>query len=158
MIVRDIATGEEYKVQILRVKNTELKKVKKKDGWNFDWSLESKYEVYKLVLENMNEPPGLISLADGMDDNYIEVMHLEAAPQNIGKNKKYDFVAGILMAHSCQLSFDRGYEGWVTFESKTTLKKHYAKAYGAKDTGMRCMYINTPAAHKLVANYLYPKI
>lgn len=158
MIVRDVMTGKEHRVQMLRVKNPDLKKVKKKDGWKFDWSLESKYEVYKVVLENKEaEFLGLISLIDGIDGNYIEIMHLEAAPYNVGKNKKYDFVAGILMAYACQLSFDRGHEGWVAFESKTALKEHYVKAYGAKDTGMRCLYIDTSAAHKLIGNYLYPE-
>lgn len=158
MIVRDTATGTEHRVLVLRVKKPELKIVRKKDGWNFDWNLEGKYEVYKVVFESdETELLGLISLIDGIDGNYVEIMHLEAAPCNIGTNKKFDFVAGILMAHACQLSFERGYEGWVAFESKTILKKHYAKAYGAQDTGMRCMFISTPAASKLIDNYLYPE-
>ena len=52
MIVKDTATGKEHRVLVLGVKKPELKKVRKKDGWNFDWNLEGKYEVYKVVFES----------------------------------------------------------------------------------------------------------
>ena len=49
-------------------------------------------------------------------------MHLvESAPFNKGKSKAYSGVPGNLVAFACRLSFQRGYEGNVSFISKRNL-------------------------------------
>ena len=46
-------------------------------------------------------------------------MHLlENAPFNVGRNKMYEGVMGNLVAHACKLSFQRGYDGVVSFKLK----------------------------------------
>jgi hypothetical protein len=59
-------------------------------------------------------------------------MHLiESAPQNFGFNKQYFGVAANLVAFTCKLSFELGFEGFVAFWAKTKLIDHYQKTLKA---------------------------
>ena len=60
---------------------------------------------------------------------------LESAPFNRGKNKVYEGVAGNLVAHACKVSFQHGFEGYVSFTAKTKLIDHYTKTLGAIQFG-----------------------
>ena len=67
---------------------------------------------------------------------------VEVAPRNRGKDKKYDLVAGCLIAFACRLSFVLGqgdYKGWLAFEVLEQDKKEelklmalYSSKYKAK--------------------------
>lgn len=81
-------------------------------------------------------------------------MHLvESAPFNIGKTKIYAGVPGNLVAFACKLSFQRGYEGNVSFLSKSQLVQHYIDTLGALHYGGRVMIIETEAALRLINKY-----
>jgi len=81
---------------------------------------------------------------------------LESAPFNIGKNKLYEGVSGNLVAFACKLSFQRGGEGYVSFESKTKLIDHYVNSLGANHYGGNLMLIDSMAAKRLVDKYFKP--
>lgn len=52
-------------------------------------------------------------------------MHLvESAKFNKGKSKVYIGVPGNLVAFACKVSFDKGHEGFVAFDSKSVLIEH----------------------------------
>ncbi len=96
---------------------------------------------------------GLISL-EARPDNVF--MHLvESANFNKGSGKVYLGVLGNLVAFACRWSFELGYEGFVSFDSKTTLKTHCKKILGAQELGGLGMYLGTSAATILVKKY-YP--
>lgn len=78
---------------------------------------------------------------------------LESAPFNRGKNKLYEGVAGNLVAYACKVSFQNGFEGYLSFTAKTKLIDHYAKTLGAYHFGGYLMIINTIAANKLIDQY-----
>lgn len=81
-------------------------------------------------------------------------MHLvESAPFNKGKPKVYAGVPGNLVAFACRLSFQRGFEGNVSFVSKTQLIEHYMKTLGAMHFGGHIMIIDTSAALRLINKY-----
>ena len=63
---------------------------------------------------------------------------LESAPFNIGKKKLYEGVVGKLVAYSCKISYQQGFDGYVAFTSKTKLTKHYEETLGA------VTYIHSP--------------
>ena len=65
----------------------------------------------------------------------------------------YSGVAGNLVAFPCKLSFQRGYNGNVSFLSKTQLVEHYEKTLGAFHFGGRVMIIETESALKLINKY-----
>lgn len=81
-------------------------------------------------------------------------MHLiESAPFNLGKNKVYIGVPENLVAFACKISFHRGFEGYISFMSKTQLIEHNEKTLGAVNAGGHLMIINTDAALKLINKY-----
>lgn len=81
-------------------------------------------------------------------------MHLiESAKFNKGKNKIYAGVPGNLVAFACQMSFDRGYAGFLAFDAKTSLIKHYQDTLYATHFRGTKMFIETPAALRLINQY-----
>lgn len=78
---------------------------------------------------------------------------LESAPFNRGSDKLYEGVAGNLVAFACKLSFQRGCEGYVAFDSKTNLITHYQKTLGANHVGGHRMVIDSIAATMLMNKY-----
>ena len=105
----------------------DLKQVTKKNGWPFNWKSEldaPDREVYKLTIQgNPNIIQGLISLSIDVDHIYMHL--IESALFNKGKTKVYLGVPGNLVAYACRLSFQRGFDGFVSFHSKTKLIDHY---------------------------------
>jgi len=78
---------------------------------------------------------------------------IESAKFNKGKNKLYRGVAGNLVAFACKLSFEKGYDGIVSFISKTQLIGHYEQTLGAKLFGGNRMFIDTREALILTTKY-----
>ena len=109
----------------------------KKDGWRFNWRGLSKVEDGQTyILRTLNSPnqiEGALCLRFVYNVLIMDV--LELAPHNIGqKNKRYDYVAGCLIAFGCRESFktEGNYKGFLTFVSKTNLIKWYAQKYRAE--------------------------
>jgi hypothetical protein len=150
--------GDSFRTEISFVTKTDLKTITRSKGWLFDWKYEFNQidrEVYKLtILDNTDIVQGLISLAVKPDHVYMYL--LESAPFNIGKEKIYEGVPGNLVAFACKLSFQRGCEGFVSFESKTKLIDHYVNTLGAYHFGGQLMVIDTISARKLVDKYFKP--
>jgi hypothetical protein len=59
----------------------------------------------------------------------------------------------VLVAYSCKCSFDRGHEGFVAFDAKIVLIRHYQETLKAQHFGGRRMIIYPQAALKLVVQY-----
>jgi hypothetical protein len=153
--IENIVTGDSFQTEISLVSNFDLKAITKKNNWLFNWRLEHKSperEVYKLtILGNRNIIQGLISLEVKSDHVYMHLV--ENAPFNKGKTKIYAGVAGNLVAFACRLSFQRGYQGNISFLSKSQLVEHYEKSLGAFHFGGRLMIIETRAALTLIDRY-----
>jgi hypothetical protein len=153
--IENVQTGDSFPTNITLLSATDLKSVTKKNGWQFDWKYELKLperEVYKLTIpNNISIIQGLISLEIKSDHIYMHLV--ESAPFNKGKSKVYSGVPGNLVAFACRLSFQRGFEGNVSFISKTQLIDHYIKTLGAFHFGGRLMIIETQAALKLIDKY-----
>jgi hypothetical protein len=110
--------------------------------------------VYKLTVRgNIDVIQGLASVSDYNDHFYLHLV--ESAPFNLGKNKLYEGVPGSLFAFTCKMSFDKGYQGFVSFTSKTKLIEHYTKSLGAIHVGGHKMVIFPEEADKLIKRY-YP--
>lgn len=151
-------SGDSFRTEISLVTKSDLKTITKSRGWLFNCKYEFNQpdrEVYKLtIINNPDIVQGLISLTVRPDHVYMFL--LESAPFNIGKDKLYEGVPGNLVAYACKLSFQRGGEGFVSFESKTKLIDHYVKTLGAYHFGGHLMVIDTIAAKRLVDKYFKP--
>lgn len=153
--LENLITGDNFPTDIFITDLNDFKSITKKGGWLFDWKSEFKMpdrDVYKLtIVNNQTVIQGLISLSVKADHVYMHL--IESAPFNKGKDKVYAGVPGNLVAFACKLSFQRGFEGYLSFLSKTNLINHYEKTLGATHVGGNIMIINTVAALKLINKY-----
>lgn len=150
--IENAISGEIFETLVLQI--TETKKIKKKD-WQFDWKSEindSSRLVYSLTtLTNQDILQGLISISDKGDHIFMNL--IESATFNKGKRKLYKGVAGNLIAFACKTSFEKGYNGIVSFVAKTQLIEYYTHSLGAKTFAGNRMFIDTNEAWTLTKNY-----
>jgi hypothetical protein len=153
--IQNTISGDSFPTDVSRLIKPDLKQIWKKNGWSFNWKSEfedNAREVYKLTIaNNPNIIQGLLSFTIQPDHIYMDL--LESAPFNRGRNKLYEGVAGNLVAYACKISFQQGYNGYVSFTSKTKLIDHYSKTLGAVQHGGQLMIINTIAANILIDKY-----
>lgn len=153
--IENVISGDSFHTDVTLVSVSDLKSITKKNGWVFDWKYELKQperEVYKLtIVNNTSIIQGVVSLEIRSSHVYMHL--IESAPFNKGKTKLYAGVPGNLVAFACRLSFQRGFEGNVSFFSKTQLIDHYVKTLGAFHVGGRVMIINEQAALILINKY-----
>ena len=152
--IKVVGTSRELTTEVIRVLSVQRKQTKKKQ-WGFNWHLELDQpgrEVYKLIaVEAPAIIHGLICLEDLHDHVFAHL--LESASFNRGRDKKHSGVPANLVAYACQLSFDKGYLGYVSFLPKSALVDHYSMTLGAKTLGNQRMMIDTLAAKRLVDAY-----
>ena len=153
--IENVNSGDSFPTEIALLSLEELKKITKKNGWSFNWKSEyikPKSEIYKLTISNNpNIIQGLVSFEIKTDHVFMNL--IESAPFNIGKNKTYLGVPGNLVAFVCKVSFQRGFNGFVSFIAKTQLIEHYEKSLGAYHFGGQLMIINNVAALNLIGKY-----
>ena len=151
--IENIKTGENFKTQILPFTTNDKGYIKSK--WHFNWTKEASNasrQTFKLVtFENPLIIHGLLSIEDKGDHIFMHL--LENAKFNIGKEKVYAGVAGNLVAFACKLAFEKKYDGFVSFISKTKLVTHYQESLGAKVFGGNRMYIDTFESLRLFKRY-----
>jgi hypothetical protein len=151
--------------RIIKAVNTPLPSIT--DGWRFNFKKHSKkagYETYVLVCE---ETPEIIegALIFQMKDAVEPYMaYIEIAPHNRGKSRKFEKVAGCLIAFACRQSFIHGkehFKGWLAFDVMEESKQDeiklmalYCAKYGALKFGETTMLIPPAAGEGLIREYL----
>jgi hypothetical protein len=150
MYVYDLIEKKNIKVQI-----TKLEQIEKSDllNFQFEWVEESSFDVYKLEIIRTNEILGLMSIAKIFEELRVEIRLLELSKSNMGKDKRYQRVAGILIAHACKESFYSGFYGFVSLIPKTRLIDHYKREYGFKQYGKH-LAVELESSERLMNKYL----
>jgi hypothetical protein len=152
--IENTTTGEVFDTEIVRVSRNNKRLLRKSD-WKFDWHVEledDSKEVFKLTTTNNPDIiQGLISIEDKTDHIFMHL--IESSKFNIGKNKIYLGVPGNLVAYACKTSMERGYEGFVAFDAKTVLIRHYQETLFATHFRGNRMFIDTRASTKLIFSY-----
>ncbi|RQO69393.1 hypothetical protein DBR43_15010 [Pedobacter sp. KBW06] len=143
---------EKQFVTIAKIDTIEISLINKTKQFDFNWNKEKLFNVYKLTVEENDEPIGLLSLDERSDDYALEIRLLASSKQNIGKSKKYSRIAGCLIAFACKEAFKRGFDGFVCLKPKTKLEAHYIKKYGFRSTKL---YLITEGENslKLIKEY-----
>jgi hypothetical protein len=162
MYIQDCRTQERIEVVVEYVSPKDLKLIKKNSAFNFDWDKYKNKELYKLRTVQDDKIQGLMCVVDHTDEftNAIEIELLELSEENIGKKKKFDRIAGVLIAFACMESLKRGHEGYIFLTPKTTLIKHYEEKYHLLFTGpignnpVGVMVAEERIARKLIKLYL----
>ena len=153
--IENVVTGDSFATEVSYLQKADLGQITKAKKWVFDWKKElglNDREVYKLTIQNNPKIiQGLVSIL--IENDHVYMPLIESAPFNKGRNKIYLGVPGNLIAYVCRLSFQKGFDGFIAFHSKTKLIEHYSKTLGAKHFGGLLMIIDTEAAKKLVDKY-----
>jgi hypothetical protein len=148
-------SGDSFPTDVHTISKADFKNIPMKNGWLFNWTKELKLNdriVFKLTIRNNPEIiQGLLSISDYNDHYYLHLV--ESAHFNLGKSKLYEGVPGNLFAFTCKTSWDKGYQGFVSFTSKTKLVEHYQKTLGATHVGGNKMIIFPQEALKLIRKY-----
>lgn len=162
MYIVDSRTEEKVEVDIQPVNSRDLKLIRSDPNFIFEWGKYKNKELYKLVVLSDDNIQGLICIVDHTDDfTYaIEIELLEVSNENVGKKKRFDRVAGLLIAFACRESLRRGHEGYMFLTPKTALIKHYIEKYHFLFTGpignnpVGLMVAEERIARKLIKEYL----
>jgi hypothetical protein len=119
-----------------------------KSRFYFNWKLEKGNDVYKLVLDD--EILGVMSFLQIENEDRLEISLLAVSKENRGKHKKYDRIAGNLIAFACRQAIQSyAIEGCVSLVPKTSLKRHYADLYGMVDAGRQLFLQGIPLLNML---------
>ena len=152
--IENAISRDSFKTEVLEVTTSDIRKLKMTD-WLFDWkaeAMQANKSIYKLVIvDNTEIIQGLISLQDRSDHVFMSL--IESNKFNKGAKKVYLGVPANLVAFACKLSFDKGYGGYVSFESKSRLMEHYQKSLGAHVLFGNIMAIDTRAARQPINQY-----
>lgn len=135
MEIVSLKTGESHGIEIIRVRAEDYKSIGKSRFW-FHWSEEMEFEVYKLRIKGTRDILGLISLEMHPRESRVEIRLLAVSKENRGRNKKYDRIAGNLIAFSCKKALTH-YGEWacISLMPKTLLLSHYQNKYGLIKAG-----------------------
>ncbi|MBS1516384.1 MAG: hypothetical protein JSS63_15235 [Bacteroidetes bacterium] len=145
-------TKKRLTAKIEKVRLIDFKKIEKSIRFSFDWNTELNNTVYSIRLENSPRILGLISIVDLGDS--IKINLIESSKENIGSSKKYERIAGCLLSFACKISFEKNYDGTVSLESKSKIKKHYIEKYNFLDCGS-FLYTDGVNSENLIKDYLY---
>jgi len=133
----------------------------KKDGWNFNWRTKIKTKNSTTYIIRLKSNPSKVQgvLCLKREGEMLIMDLVEIAPINIGKEKRYSYVAGCLIAFACQETFkmESSYKGFLSFESKTKLIKWYQKNYYAQVAMGQKMFIDPVGGERLIYEYLKRK-
>lgn len=138
------------------------------NNWRFNFASRlkelSNATAYVLVAANT---PNIIEgcmIFQWIDKVAPYIAFIEIAPHNRGDNKKYDYIAGCLIAFAFKQTFKskkEEYKGYLTFdvmeenqEDTEKLMKNYSTRYNAKRIGVTTMLIVDENGDKLVEKYL----
>lgn len=146
-------TGRQHQAIIELVENDDWKVIDRSKQFGFKWIKEKQNSVYKIRLELEEEVLGLISIEDIPKELRIHICLIEVNGLDLGRTKRYDHIAGCLLAFMCRLAFKKGYEGYVSLYSKTELSEYYQHKYGFKKFGNN-LYTELANSERLIQKYI----
>jgi hypothetical protein len=134
-------------------------------GWRFNFHKHSKRKDYRTFTLCTLETPTIIEgcvIINSCVKDEVYMAFVEVAPHNRGKDRKYEKVAGCLIAFACRQSFIEKKGGFVAFDvleddkaTEMKLMAMYSKKYGALQLeNSTTMLILPEGSEKLITDYL----
>ena len=149
----EVKTGNNINGKVIELTDKQVVKLKGNRKFQFDWSKESKNDVYALMNKGNNEILGLCSITFVKEELRIHLNLMESSIPNQGKNKLIDGIPGCLIGFVCRLSFKQGYDGFVSLLPKTRLVNYYQKKYGFVHMG-NYMVVFLDLSQAIISKYL----
>jgi hypothetical protein len=148
MAIIEVATS----ISLLEAKN--FKQITKK-RYFFDWKKERGVaDLFKLTLQGESEILGLLALIDFPMEFRIQIHLLCVSRENYGKGKKYDGIAGSLIAFTARIAVSKYFEqACISLLPKTELRAHYKSKYGMLDGGPQ-LFLEGAGLYAIIKKYL----
>ncbi len=152
MRIEERVSGKTHEIEIVPVIPLDYQEISKPRFW-FNWNEETSNEVYKLRIEETKDILGLISLESIQRESRIEIRLLAVSRENRGENKKFDHIAGNLIAFACiRATTLFGEWACVSLTPKTLLINHYMKKYKMLQAG-RSLFVDGLELIELIKRY-----
>lgn len=156
MNVIETISGKKLYVEIKPIADGDYKALNK-SRFFFDWKAEQEFEVYKMQIIETNKIIGLISLEKIPEEWRVHIRLLTVSKENRGKEKKYDKIAGNLIAFAAKIAIKEFAEfACVSLRPKTQIAKHYIDKYNMRLTGVT-LSIEVPEILDLINYYDHEK-
>lgn len=154
MYIIEVCSGVHKEAIIKAVEPSDFTLITKK-RYSFNWqSLKKSTTIYKLNIKGEKDILGVMALIDYPDEFRIEIKLLASSIENQGRNKKYERIAGCMIAFACRLSFKKYLKNaCVSLVPKTALFNHYKQKYYMIWSG-RQLFLENDSLDKLVNEYL----
>lgn len=152
MNIVELSTGKVFDIDISSVKKEDYKSLYK-SRYYFDWKQEALFEVYKLTVIGSTDILGLISLERFPDEWRIHIRLLTLSRENVGKDKRFERIAGNLLAFAAKIAVrEYGVLACVSLRPKTQIAKNYMNKYKMNITGMT-LSLEVPEILNLINEY-----
>src|SRR6185437_4162844 len=154
MPIIEVATGRKLKSSVTPLVNADFKQITKK-RYFFDWKKErGMSNLFKLTLQGESEILGLLALIDFPREFRVQIHLLCVSRENQGKDKKYEGIAGSLIAYAGRIAISKYFEqACVSLLPKTELRSHYKSKYGMMDGGPQ-LFLEGARLYELIKKYL----
>lgn len=134
MWIEEMSTKKTLSIEIIPVNTDDYLTITESQFW-FNWEKERAFDVYKLRIRSHNIL-GLLSLKCHPEESRIEIRLLAVSKENRGRKKKFDHVAGNLIAFACIKAITLfGEWACVSLVPKTQLINHYMMKYEMVQAG-----------------------
>ena len=148
-----LKSGDLHEAVIELVQDEDWVVIEENENFEFNWLKEKKYLVHKITLKLERGILGLVSIEDIPKELRLFIRLIEIGNKHRGKGKEYDRVAGCLFAFTCNLAFQRNYNGFISLIPKTELVNHYKSKYGFGEFGNH-LYLELEKSENLIKKYL----
>lgn len=149
----EIFRGNRFIVVIEPVESNDFRRITKAQ-FSFNWKLERDKVLFKIRRIDQTDILGLISLDFVDQEERIEIRLLAVVKWNIGNGKRYEKIAGNLLAYAARLALERfGSYAAISLKPKTKLRQHYMDMYGFEQAGYSLVLTGNPLIN-LVNEYL----
>jgi hypothetical protein len=152
MVVIDVSTRKKHLVEIVPVENEDHQSITRK-RYFFDWTEERGQEVYGIRIVGTNTFIGLVSFERIPEEWRIHIRLLTVSLENVGRDKKYENIAGNLITFVAKIAVMEFAEmACVSLRPKEAIAQHYIDKFGMNVTG-RTLSIEILEIMKLINTY-----
>jgi len=152
MHIVETSSGKKHQVEISPVEYVDFKTIGK-ERYFFDWQVERKYETYKLCIAGSSDILGIISLERIPSEWRVHIRLLTVSIENKGKGKRYDKIAGNLIAYTAKIAVTEYAElACVSLRPKSQIAQHYIAKYKMMTSGLT-LSIEVPEILNLINLY-----
>ena len=135
MYITELSSKKHFPIEILPIESSDFK-ILTKSRYFFNWKEEKEFEIHKLKIKDHQEILGLVSFERYSEEWRIHIRLLTVSIENRGIQKKYDRIAGNLIAFVAKIAvLDFGHLACVSLKPKSSLSEFYIKKYNMRLTG-----------------------